>query len=237
MQNTFQPRSAAGNFSLPAAAERAAYWRNWHAAAENVKPADVGVAEPTFHVRSDPGIGYDRRVGDAPPRMRVGPPPGCRPRGNRAADESPCCHPACPSQPERTCQIPLARMRNAHVLSRVQAAPPQVWHGELVQTAPLLRSALSRLDGGAVLLVNGDGAPVTSGRLVVVMGMDGPLLPALTVEFSLRGITFVMEIPLAYVFTLVASWTGQHYVFRVPADGRLQIDWPYPPRNGDESVG
>lgn len=118
----------------------------------------------------------------------------------------------------------------------MQDAPPQLWHGELAQTAPLLRSALARLHGGPVMITTETGAPVTNGKLVAVMATDGPLLPGLTLEFTLRGMTFAIEIPLAYVFTLVASWTGQYYVFRIPTDARFQVEWPLPRRDEEAAA-
>lgn len=86
------------------------------------------------------------------------------------------------------------------------------------------------------MITTADGAPVTNGRLVAVMATDGPLLPGLTLEFSLRGMTFALDIPLAFVFTLVASWTGQCYIFRLPPEARFQVEWPYPPRATEEPV-
>lgn len=97
---------------------------------------------------------------------------------------------------------------------------------ELTETAPLIRAALVHLDGRNVLIMTADDVPLTNGRLVVIDGLDGPLLPSLALEFTLRGIVFTMEIPLGSVFTLVASWTGMHFVFRLPADQKLSVEWP-----------
>ena len=97
---------------------------------------------------------------------------------------------------------------------------------ELTETAPLIRAALVHLDGRNVLITTEDGVALTNGRLVVLDGLDGPLMPSLGLEFSLRGIVFTMEIPLGSVFTLVSSWTGKHFVFRLPADQRLTVEWP-----------
>lgn len=97
---------------------------------------------------------------------------------------------------------------------------------ELTEKAPLIRAALVRLQGRSVLITTADDAPIVSGRVVVMDDMDGPLLPSLALEFILRGITFSMEIPLGSVFTLVASWTGSHFVFRLPRDQRLAVEWP-----------
>jgi hypothetical protein len=65
-----------------------------------------------------------------------------------------------------------------------------------------------------------------SGRFVAVDDLDGPLLPALTLEFTLRGIVFAMEVPLGSVFALVATWTGRHFVYRLPPGERLTVEWP-----------
>ena len=97
---------------------------------------------------------------------------------------------------------------------------------ELTETAPLIRTALTRLHGKPVLLMSVDAAPITSGRLSVVEGLDGPLLPSLVLEFMLRGITFTMEVPLARVFDLVATWNGANFVFQMPPDQRLAVEWP-----------
>lgn len=97
---------------------------------------------------------------------------------------------------------------------------------ELTETAPLIRAALVRLQGRAILIAMADGTPLTNGRLVVVEGLDGPLLPSLTLEFELRSIVFTMEVPLERVFTLVATWNGEHFVFRLPPDQKLAVDWP-----------
>lgn len=102
----------------------------------------------------------------------------------------------------------------------------QPWRGQLAETAPLIRAALARLNGGVVVITTLDDVPVTSGKLLVVEGRDGPLVPSLLLEFSLRGMTFAIEVPLGSVFRLVATWTGSSYVFRLPADGRLQVEWP-----------
>jgi hypothetical protein len=88
----------------------------------------------------------------------------------------------------------------------------------------LIRAALERLQGRAVLITTADDVPVTSGRLVAVEGMDGPVLPSLTMEFSLRGIVFAMEIPLERVFRMVSSWNGRHFVYRLPPNARLEIE-------------
>jgi hypothetical protein len=97
---------------------------------------------------------------------------------------------------------------------------------ELTDTAPLIRAALVRLNGRSVLITTADDAPIVSGRVVILDGMDGPLLPSLALEFNLRGITFSMEIPLGSVFTLVSSWTGNHFVFRLSREQRLAVEWP-----------
>jgi hypothetical protein len=96
----------------------------------------------------------------------------------------------------------------------------------LTETAPLVRAALERLAGRSVLITTADDVPVTTGRLVVVEGLDGPVLPSLTMEFSLRGMLFVMEIPLERVFRMVSSWNGRHFSFRLPPDGRLNVETP-----------
>lgn len=94
----------------------------------------------------------------------------------------------------------------------------------LTETAPLVRAALERLNGRAVLITTEDDVAVTSGWLVAVEGMDGPILPSLTMEFQMRGIVFVMEIPLERVFRMVSSWNGRHFVYRLPSDARLNIE-------------
>lgn len=97
---------------------------------------------------------------------------------------------------------------------------------QLSETAPVIRSALQRLHGRPVLIKNGGGVPAVNGRLVLAEDRDGSALPALTIEFVLRGLVFVMEVPLGRVFDLVASWTGTHYVFRLPPGDRLRIERP-----------
>ncbi len=100
---------------------------------------------------------------------------------------------------------------------------PQSAATALNETAPLVRAALQRLQGRPVLITTADGAPVTNGKLVVVEGLDGPIVPSLSLEFSLRGILFVMEIPLERVFRLVSSWNSGHFVIRLPEDARLDV--------------
>ena len=94
----------------------------------------------------------------------------------------------------------------------------------LTETARLVRAALERLQGRPVLITTADDLPVTSGTLVVVEGLDGPVMPSLSMEFSMRGIVFVMEIPLERVFRLVSSWNGRHFAFRLPPDARLHVE-------------
>jgi hypothetical protein len=116
------------------------------------------------------------------------------------------------------------------VFSPVVRTSAQLWQAQLAETAPLIRAALARLHEASILITTHDDVPVTSGKLVVVGGLDGPLLPSLMLDFSLRGINFSMEVPLGSVFRVVASWNGQTYVFRLPEGERLQVDWPTPDR-------
>lgn len=102
----------------------------------------------------------------------------------------------------------------------------QLWQVQLAEMAPLIQGALARLHGATILITSQHDAPITNGTLTVVGGLDGPLLPSLMLEFSLRGINFAMEIPLGFVFRVVASWNGQTYVYRLPEGERLQVDWP-----------
>lgn len=89
---------------------------------------------------------------------------------------------------------------------------------ELTETAPVIRAALERLHGRSVLIVSPEDAPVTSGTIQLIDRRDGSALPTLSVEFTFRGLVFALEIQLGRVFDLVASWTGTHFVFRLPSD-------------------
>lgn len=122
----------------------------------------------------------------------------------------------------------IALLRIVHAVA--QRDLHSILSHEFTETAPLIRASLVRLDGRSVLIATADGTPLTNGRLVVVEGLDGPLLPSLTMEFEMRSILFTMEVPLERVFTLVATWNGEHFVFRLPRDQRLSVDWP--PRVG-----
>lgn len=97
---------------------------------------------------------------------------------------------------------------------------------QLSETAPVIRSALQRLHGRPVLIKTADDVPAVNGRLVLVDNGDGSSLPSLTIEFVLRNLVFTMDVPLGRVFDLVASWTGTHYVYRLPAGNRLSIQRP-----------
>lgn len=112
--------------------------------------------------------------------------------------------------------------------SRMTARPydlhPQLSH-QLKETAPVIRAVLDRLNGRPVLITSPAGVPVVNGTLVLVDGLEGSMLPSLSVEFTLRGLIFSMEVPLGRVFDLVGSWTGTHFVIRVPSD-RLRIEAP-----------
>lgn len=106
------------------------------------------------------------------------------------------------------------------MLSRESSTTPST----LKDTAPLLRASLERLHRRAVLITTADEVPVTSGRLLLVENLDGPVMPSLKMEFSLRGIVFEMEIPLEAVFKTVATWNGRHFIYRLPPDNRLTIE-------------
>jgi hypothetical protein len=90
----------------------------------------------------------------------------------------------------------------------------------------VIRSALERLQGRPVLIRTADDVPVVNGKLVLLEGRDGSALPSLSIEFTLRSLVFAMELPLGRVFDLVSSWTGTHYVFRLPPGDRLWIERP-----------
>jgi hypothetical protein len=89
---------------------------------------------------------------------------------------------------------------------------------QLKETAPVIRSVLARLNARPVLIVNPAEVPVTNGTIVLVESPEGSVLPSLSVEFTLRGLVFALEVPLGRVFDLVGSWTGTHFVFRLPAE-------------------
>lgn len=108
----------------------------------------------------------------------------------------------------------------------VTTRPGNVLAHQLSETAPVIRSALQRLQGRPVLIKTADDVPAMNGRIVLVESGGGSALPSLTIEFVLRSLVFTMEVPLGRVFDLVASWTGTHYVFRLPPGNRLSVQRP-----------
>jgi hypothetical protein len=93
---------------------------------------------------------------------------------------------------------------------------------ELNSPAPLICSVLDRLHGRSVLVVNAAEIPVTNGRVVLTPPAEGSLLPGLAVEFTLRGLIFLVQLPRGRAFALMATWTGSHFVFRLSRD-RLRV--------------
>jgi hypothetical protein len=95
-----------------------------------------------------------------------------------------------------------------------------------VETEQLIRDCVARFDGKSVLLVNGEDAMITSGVLCVTMPVVEAVSPRVDVHFSLRGLTFIMEIPLKALLRTAATWTGQYYVIRLSETFRIQPTTP-----------
>ncbi len=108
------------------------------------------------------------------------------------------------------------------MIARPGELHPQLSH-QLKETAPVIRSVLERLQGRPILIATPENAPVTNGRIMLVEHPENAVLPALSIEFTLRGVVFALEIPLGRVFDIVGTWNGTHYVYRLPSS-RLRIE-------------
>lgn len=81
----------------------------------------------------------------------------------------------------------------------------------------LIDEAYRLFDGLPVSLTEANGREIARGHFMLVMGADPTAPAALNVEFSTRGVTFMLGIPDDALPTLARTWTGDHFVLERPA--------------------
>jgi hypothetical protein len=93
---------------------------------------------------------------------------------------------------------------------------------------------IQALDRKPVLITTADGTPIVSGTLKVSEPGEAPTTPAVRLEFVLRNVTFMIQVPDAELPRLALSLKGGHYTYALPGGSQFLLQPMGEPGSPDE---
>lgn len=82
---------------------------------------------------------------------------------------------------------------------------------------------IQALDRKPVLITTADGTPIVSGTLKMGEPGDAQTTPAVRLEFVLRNVTFMIQVPEAELPRLIQSLKGGHYTYALPGGSQFLL--------------